>query len=580
MDQPQRGPDPGDRRSADLLLVNALGAALLLCLLVYALLSCDWLAAAAVIGCAAIGLAGNVIVSRRIRREADRRLIELRRHQALVEAIVGTAADAILTCGEDGNIQTANHAAARLFGRPREDLATLHLSVLIPHTAYSDVNTNESRMFGMSAALHGRHRDGRTFPVKVGVSKVRFGPEAVYTVIIHDLSDLHCAREEAEAAGRGKAAFLNRVSHELRTPLNAVLGTAELLRGTPLAADQQQLVELLVESGETLMDCVEQVMDYGWMETGQLRLESRPFALRAVLLELVAPLAACAAAKGLLFSHSIDPGVPDQFIGDPVRLCQILACLIDNAIKFTAAGEVAVVVGPQPADASGQVLVFSVRDTGVGIAAQDQQRIFRPFEQGDSSSTRRAGGIGLGLSLAAGLTRLMGGRISVESAPGAGSTFRVQVVLRPVDRGAGRPGRPVLLALSDAAERAAYAEEMRGMGLEPVGVPTGKEALAEVLRGMIQGDPFRVVVLDLTLPDYHADDWVRKLNGCSAWRGAVVLLHDGPRDPARCPAGVAALIDRSRAPQHLGPTVRQLVADTAGPASGPTSQWQGPPAAG
>jgi two-component system, sensor histidine kinase and response regulator len=468
---------------------------------------------------------------RSVWRDLDRHRDEGRHHEAHLAALVDAAADAVLMCGEGGVIRDANPAAGRLFGYRREQLIGQTLRLLLPATDLGSMETGQHEIQGAESSLQGSRRDGSTFPVTVALSKVRLEGEARYVVIIHDLSDLLRARREAEAASRAKSAFLLTVSHELRTPLNGILGVADLLSRSPLDEAQHRLVAALTGSGEALLAGVEQVLDYSRLETGQLLLEHHVFSPRAVLDEVERALAAKAAAKGLNFS--VRREIAGRLIGDGRRLRQIVEYLADNAIRTTTSGEVEV-----QASAEGGQLTVLVRDTGPGIGLSDRD----PLE-----------GVGLGLSLAARLTRLMGGRIGVQHIPGQGTTFIVRISFRLP--GADAPsGRSALVALPDAAERASIESLLRDLGLEPVGVPTGRAALDEVLRGVVSGRPFGLVVLDGAIADMAVEDWVRRVGECSGWSGPVVLLRDGP--VSDCPPQVAATFLRAEARARLGELVR------------------------
>ena len=238
-------------------------------------------------------------------------------------------------------------------------------------------------------------------------------------------AELLRAKEAAEAANRSKDEFLANVSHEIRTPFGAMLGMTELVLATPLTDDQRQCLDTVKSAADSLLGLVEDLLDFEKIEAGMLELAPADFSLRRVLDDTLRPLAVPARAKGLTLSSDVAPDVPDALVGDAGRLRQVLTNLVGNAVKFTKQGEAAVRVElvDRPADEGEAVLRFAVRDTGIGIPPDGRERIFRAFEQQDSSTTRRYGGTGLGLTIAARLVGLMGGRITVESEPGRGSTF-------------------------------------------------------------------------------------------------------------------------------------------------------------
>lgn len=238
------------------------------------------------------------------------------------------------------------------------------------------------------------------------------------------------ARKEAEEANRVKSQFLAHVSHEVRTPLNAISSTAQMLRETPLTAEQREYVDLLVTGSETLEAILGNILDFARIEAGKVKLDVQPVEVCEAVdeaMKLVQPLAN---AQGLEFVREIEDGVPETLNADPVRLRQILLNLLSNAVKFTDGGSVTVTVGraAKQEDREG-VLRFAVCDTGPGIAADAQEKIFQPFMQAQNGSAPREGGAGLGLAITKDLVELMGGEISVQSKLGEGSTFTFTVPL-------------------------------------------------------------------------------------------------------------------------------------------------------
>ena len=246
------------------------------------------------------------------------------------------------------------------------------------------------------------------------------------------LEEARVARQEAEAAVKAKSGFLAMMSHEIRTPLNGVLGVADILAGTKLAEDQQDYVNLIRTSGNTLLALINDILDFSKIESGRLDLENLSISLRPFLKEALALHGHAAQAKGVALESNVQDTVPEFTLGDACRLRQILINLVGNALKFTKCGSVRVDVdmeGPE----SGQQIVFRISDTGVGIAPEILPKLFKPFSQAETSTTRHYGGTGLGLSICKLLVELMGGSINVKSVPDQGSTFTFSIPYVPCE---------------------------------------------------------------------------------------------------------------------------------------------------
>ena len=317
--------------------------------------------------------------------------------------------------------------------------------------------------------------------------------------------DLEQARVEALVGARAKSEFLANMSHEIRTPMNGVVGFANLLAMTPLSPDQQEFLSIIRSSSDALLEIIDAVLDLSKIDVGKIDLEAQSFDPRVCFEQAVDLVAPRAAEKGLELASVLDADLPPGVVGDVTRLRQIMVNLLSNAVKFTESGEVVLRVTVAGRQQQSVTLDCAVRDTGIGIPADRTDSLFDPFTQADSSTTRRYGGTGLGLTISSRLCELMGGRLHVDSQVGTGSTFAFTIAMpiamdiaaRPEDgRVPGLAGVKVLVVDDHAVSRHVLEKQLTRWGMVPAAVGSAAEAVA--IAG--EGDPFRVALVDMHLP--------------------------------------------------------------------------------
>jgi PAS domain S-box-containing protein len=516
---------------------------------------------------------------------------ELRERTELVMLLLEFAPEAIYGIDLAGDCTFCNPACLRLTGyESTSELLGRNMHDVI-HYARADGTpypVEECTIYRAFIEGKGTHedeevlwrKDGTSFVAEYWSRPLHRNSEVIGAVVTFvDITarrqaeeTLRAAKAAAEAANRAKSEFLANMSHEIRTPLNGVIGMTNLVLATDLTSEQREFLETARLSSDALLAVINDVLDFSKIEAGKTYLEARDFHLKESLQDILKVFTLRASEKHLAISCEIDAGVPEMVCGDVSRLRQILTNLIGNAIKFTPAGSVALRARVDHVADESSVLLFTVSDTGVGIAPDASKMIFDPFTQADSSTTRIFGGTGLGLAISARLVAMMGGAIWVESEPGHGSQFHFTACFKAADAGGGGlqplhtmppptsqspepapcPPLQVLLAEDNAVNRVVARRLLEKQGHE-VGVATsGREALAALHRAH-----YDVVLMDVQMPDIDGFEATRSIRATEKQTGqhqqiVALTAHALIGDRERClDAGMDAYLTKPIVPQEL-----------------------------
>jgi len=397
---------------------------------------------------------------------------ELKEAEERARSLFESQGDLIVLRDAEGTITFVNDAYCELARQPRSALIGSRFALTVLEQGDTALESNGTRIHDQKIATA---VGPRWIAWREGLVRSDAGAPAEMQSVGRDVTDrteseraLAEARDQADAANRAKSRFLAMASHEIRTPLNGIIGMSGLLLETPLTPEQMTYAKAVKTSGDALLALIEELLDYSKIEAGKVDLEHRPFALAPLIEDITELLAPRAQARKLEIAAYIDEQLPVEVTGDAARLRQVLLNLAGNAIKFTSTGGVSLIVEPGiwPNEIS-----FLVRDTGIGIAPEAQQRIFREFEQADEKIARSYGGTGLGLSISERIVKRMGGRITLESKPGVGSTFEVSIPLAASDASGRRvfaapdlDGKSIMLAAPHSIEASLIARRLQRWG--------------------------------------------------------------------------------------------------------------------
>jgi PAS domain S-box-containing protein len=491
----------------------------------------------------------------------DDRTKDLEDQRAFLNQVIDIIPNFIFVKGRDARFRLVNKALATAYGTDvasligktdselgfdrleyqnfhRDDLEVLETQreKIIPEERHTDFEGRVRFLWTVKRPL--MSKDGRADQI--------LGVATDITEHRRIQSELLQAKEAAEAANEAKSTFLATMSHEIRTPMNGILGMTELVLDSELTAEQRDSLGLVRLSAEALLTIINDILDFSKIEAGKLGLEAVPFDFRESLGETMKALGFRAHQKGLELVYDVEPEVPEPVVGDPGRLRQIIFNLVGNSIKFTERGEVLVWVERQAETSEAVHLHFEVRDTGVGIATDKQQKIFEAFSQADGSMARKYGGTGLGLAICTKLVEMMKGRIWVESEPGKGSTFHFTASLGVQDT-LSKPATSVrpervrdlhaLIVDDNLTNRRVLHGMLMRWGMKPTAVDGGRAALQALEIARNAGNPFPIILLDGQMPEMDGFAFAEHVQKDPSLAGATIMMltsagHLG--DAGRC----------------------------------------------
>jgi PAS domain S-box-containing protein len=484
------------------------------------------------------------------------------------EELVNFMRSVVVKLRGDGKITFANAYATELLEYSNAELVGADLKQVLPPEQQEQVMRRFESLGGseiqVNAVNQNLTKSGRRIWVAWSnrVIKHGVGAEKELLCVGNDISEevrqkqeleemvgkLEKAMQKAEEATKAKSAFLANMSHEIRTPMNGIMGMTELALDTDLTAEQRDYLNTVKSSADALLSLINDILDFSKIEAGRIELDPIEFLLRDALSDTLNPLALRASSKGLELAYDVAPEVPDALGGDVYRLRQVIVNLVGNAIKFTEKGEVVLGVRLAECTAGELTIEFTVRDTGIGIDAAAAARLFKPFEQAEMSTTRKYGGTGLGLAISRQLVELMGGKIRLESAPGAGSSFIFTVRFKAgTERPSARAedasrvlaGKTALVVDDNETNRRILKAMLGNWGMRTLLADSGGAALAMLDRSASAGEAVSLVITDLHMPEMDGFELTEKIRDRAALGALPIMLLTSSAsggDQERCTA--------------------------------------------
>ncbi len=541
--------------------------------------------------------------------------------EARSNQIIESAPEAILILNYHGDILRVNARAEEIFGYSRTELLTFSIDHLFPEPLREgyrqrfEVYLRQPIYLSVEANgdLYAQHQTGAIFPIQIAAAPFQLESEVQIILSLTDVTarrameqelnlyrqnleqlvtartaELATANQELQRLAQAKSEFLANMSHEIRTPLNAILGFARMGQRDSQLPIEQNYWQRILSAGSHLLSVINDILDYSKIEAGKLTLEIRPFNLATIIQNACELVADAASHKGIRCTHDEEcPDLDTWVLGDPLRIQQILINFLSNAIKFTPEGEVRLRIARD-----GETTVFRVIDTGIGMTPEQLSRLFTPFEQADSSTTRRFGGTGLGLAISHTLAQLMGGTISVESAPGQGSSFTLCLSLPPAEPVADQPSRPpktgaqrlfglrILAAEDIEMNRIILQDILEHEGAITTFAHNGREALEQWQRAAESGG-VDLVLMDIQMPEMDGYEAARHILALHPQQAIIGLTaHALEPERQRClDAGMVGHLTKPIDPEQLIALIGHHTHSSLHPLLTPPLPTSAPPAA-
>jgi len=458
--------------------------------------------------------------------------------------IMNSLVDGLISINEIGIIENVNNSTCKLFGYSKLELLGKNIKILMPEPYHEEHDgylsnykkTKIKHVIGFGQKVTGKRKDGSTFPIDLSVSEMSISGTIKYSGIVRDdterlnnENELIKAKDEAQFAAKTKSNFLASMSHEIRTPMNGVLGMVELLQDTPLNEQQKDIIKTISDSGTALLEIINDILVYSKVEAGKIDLELITFNLERTIYDVSRLLLVKAEEKGIELIFYFHTNCPTYVIGDAGKIRQIMLNLVGNAIKFTDTGEVVIEVSCLEKINNKSKIRIEVKDTGIGFDNSVKEKLFQSFTQADNSTSRKYGGTGLGLSICKRLVNLMQGTLNVDSKPGTGSTFWLEVDLEQTES----PKKLEVKSLDDIRilivddnpiNLKILRDQLNKLKMQVDESSNSQEVVEKIKTAQQQKKPYKLIIIDNLMPVINGANLGRNILACKSINNTQLIL--------------------------------------------------------